>query len=117
MNKNQFLVELNKELQPLNNAERNEIIDFYKERITKGTLYEGKMEEEVILELESPKLIAQNIFAEYGINEEKIEKQTKDKSTNIMGIIGVICLDIFVFSLLGFISGFIWGHMIFFFFF
>jgi uncharacterized membrane protein len=64
--KKKFLRELAYYLSPLSKEEREEILRFYEERFYTSMMYEGKSEEEVIDELESPKQIARNVLDEFG---------------------------------------------------
>jgi len=115
--KKKFIENLRKYLSPLNDTEREEIIAFYEERFQTGKLYEGKTEEEICDELESPKQIAKNVLEEYGYEyKEPTPINTLTNNINVWAVIGVILLDLFFISwfipllfslLLGFGAGFI----------
>ena len=75
MNKYDFLRKLDRELSPLDQEERKELLAFYEERFYNGTIYENKTEEQVIAELESPEQIARNILIEYGISPRAAKKR------------------------------------------
>lgn len=75
MNKLDFLRRLDRELSPLDQAERRELIAFYEERFYNGTIYENKTEEQVVAELESPEVIGRNILSEYGISVKESKRQ------------------------------------------
>ncbi|MFP4286075.1 MAG: DUF4097 family beta strand repeat-containing protein [Candidatus Izemoplasmataceae bacterium] len=64
--KKKFLRELAYYLSPLSKEERDEILRFYEERFYTSMMYEGKSEDEVLDELESPRQIARNVLDEYG---------------------------------------------------
>lgn len=65
MTQKQYIKELRRKLSPLKNADKNEIIAFYKESIADRT--ESDMsEEEAVLELESPSVVAERCLKEYG---------------------------------------------------
>ncbi len=80
--KKKFLSTLETLLAPLEKEEREEILRFYEERFETSVLYEGKTEQEVIDELESPADIARNVLEAYGHRTNKVNKaqpnQVKD---------------------------------------
>ncbi|XMB86472.1 DUF1700 domain-containing protein [Mycoplasmatota bacterium WC44] len=94
MNKNQFLNSLKRHLSPLNRDERSEIIAFYEDRFN-NAIYEGKSEQDIINELETPEEIAKNVLNEYGI-----EQQSKYKKSGVdpAAIIGLLFFDLFMSS-------------------
>jgi len=94
MSKNQFISELNKELNLLNKEERNEIISFYEDRFQNAT-FEGKTEQDILNELESPKDIARNVLNEYGINSNA---ETRKHRIDLLSVFGLIWFDILVSS-------------------
>ena len=99
MSKKEFLQRLSQGLDLLDEVERREIIGFYEERFHSGTAYEGKSEEEVVADLESPETIARNVLEEYGINPKYIK--TKDQRYNHIDssqVIGVVLFDVFTAS-------------------
>jgi uncharacterized membrane protein len=99
MNKKEFLQRLSNGLDLLDEVERREIIGFYEERFHSGTVYEGKSEEEVVADLESPETIARNVLEEYGINTKYIK--TKEQRYNHIDnsqVIGVALFDVFIAS-------------------
>lgn len=121
MNKYDFLRKLDRELSPLDQEERKELLAFYEERFYNGTIYENKTEEQVIAELESPEQIARNILIEYGIspravkarksyiNKEKINEvvngtvtkvsdRFKDTPFNSAELVVLILVDLFILS-------------------
>ncbi len=82
MNKKRFLQELERRLRSLNKSERDDILEFYDERITNGTS-NGKSEEEVIDELEPIDVIVKNTLKEFGqepVTNTSREKNVKDRS-------------------------------------
>ncbi len=91
--KKRFLNELKRHLGPLEENERQAILDFYEERFEVGTKYEGKSESEVIDELEPPSQIASNVLRSYGYS-------TADESAaprgGIGSAVGVLLFDVFV---------------------
>ncbi len=109
MNKKKFLLELEKGLKPLNKSEKEDILEFYDERISNGTS-SGKSEEEVINELEPINVIIKNTLKEFDIEhgshygkEENSKKYTRNsddsnKSNRIIAIFGIIAFDIFIAS-------------------
>ncbi len=99
--KKQFLAELKKYLEPLNTSERDEIIRFYEERFETGLRYEGKTEEEIVDELESPKQIARNVLEEYGYRVRMVDAHEEvSNDIKVGSIIGLILFDIFLASFL-----------------
>ncbi len=77
--KEKFLRDLKAFLAPLPDQERQEILAFYEERFQTGILYEGKSEQDIIDELESPKEIAANVLKEYGY--QPIKKTSSQQQT------------------------------------
>lgn len=75
--KKRFLRELSYYLSPLSKEEREEILRFYEERFYTSMMYEGKSEEEIIDELESPRQIARNVLDEYGYSTKLPAYQAK----------------------------------------
>lgn len=75
--KKKFLRELSYYLSPLSKEERDEILRFYEERFYTSMMYEGKSEEEVLDELESPRQIARNVLDEYGYSTKLPAYQAK----------------------------------------
>ncbi|MFW6318932.1 MAG: DUF1700 domain-containing protein, partial [Bacillota bacterium] len=112
--KNKFLLELKRYLAPLNEEERDEILRFYEERFDTGVAYEGKTEQDIIDELESPRQIAMNVLDEYGYSQTNIPKPQKvenrisqrknkpdlkeQRAFNVWNIVLVILFDIFIVS-------------------
>lgn len=112
--KSKFLLELKRYLAPLNEEERNEILRFYEERFHTGIVYEGKTEQDIIDELESPRQIAMNVLDEYGYSQTNIPKDQRKPNTpsdnkkqpipeeqtpfNVWNIVLVILFDIFIVS-------------------
>ena len=96
--KKRFLEELKKHLAQLNQEERNEIIRFYEERFDTGMRYEGKTEEEIVEELESPIQIARNVLSEYGYSFKTTKEPTEnvDSSIKVGSLIGLVLFDIFL---------------------
>lgn len=77
--KERFLKDLKAYLAPLPEQEKQEIIGFYEERFQTGILYEGKSEQDIIDELESPREIAANVLKEYGY--QPVRKTTNQTQT------------------------------------
>ncbi len=99
MSKKEFLQRLSQGLDLLDEVEKREIIGFYEERFHSGTAYEGKTEEEVVSELESPETIARNVLEEYGINPKFIKtKEQRYNNVDSGQVIGVALFDVFVAS-------------------
>lgn len=99
MNKRDFLKLLEKELSVLERDEQKEILDFYEERFHTGVNYEGKTEEEVIAELEHPRIIARNVLEEYGVSRKFVKtKEERYGNINSMNVILLICFDLFIVS-------------------
>ncbi|WP_088810103.1 MULTISPECIES: HAAS domain-containing protein [Listeria] len=63
MNKELFLTELEERLASLNPADREELLEDYREHFRSGEA-EGKSEEEIVLSLGTPKSIAEDIFTQ-----------------------------------------------------
>ncbi len=79
MKKGKFLLELSKGLKPLSKSDRNDIIDFYEERIS-NAVSRGMTEEEVIDKLEPLDVIIKNTLSEFeDSNEKKNQKNTNKK--------------------------------------
>lgn len=99
MNKRDFLRMLDNELSVLDRVERKELLDFYEERFHTGTIYEAKTEEEVIAELEHPRIIARNILEEYGATPKFVKKkEERYENVNTGQAILVIVFDVLVIS-------------------
>ena len=99
MSKKEFLQRLSQGLDLLDEIEKREIIGFYEERFHSGTAYEGKTEEEVVSELESPETIARNVLEEYGINPKYIKTKEQRYSHIDSGqVVGVALFDVFIAS-------------------
>lgn len=99
MSKKEFLQRLSQGLDLLDEVEKREIIGFYEERFHSGTAYEGKTEEEVVSDLESPETIARNVLEEYGINPKFIKtKEQRYNNIDSGQVIGVALFDVFVAS-------------------
>ena len=117
MNKYDFLRKLDKELSPLDQEERKELLAFYEERFYNGTIYENKTEEQVIAELESPEQIARNILIEYGISPKaakrrsayidkekvnaavnKVQDSFRNSRFNTAELVVLILVDLFILS-------------------
>ncbi|MFW5838457.1 MAG: DUF4097 family beta strand repeat-containing protein [Bacillota bacterium] len=112
--KSKFLLELRRYLAPLNEEERTEIVRFYEERFHTGIVYEGKTEQDIIDELESPRQIAMNVLDEYGYSQTDISKEQKhskqstpeeqrsisngETPLSVWNIVLVILFDIFIVS-------------------
>jgi len=96
--KHKFIEELKRYLSGLTQEERDEIIRFYEERFHTGMLYEGKSEQEIIDEMESPKDIARNVLEEYGIPFQEKPNEQKASNNNVGSIIAVVILDVLFIS-------------------
>ncbi len=92
MNRKQFIASLSRQLSQLSLIERKEIISFYEDRFN-NAIYEGKSEEDVILELESPEEISKNVLTEYGI-----ERKYSERKVEATSILGILFFDLFVSS-------------------
>ncbi len=90
--KKTFLNELRQHLAQLEENEREEILAFYEERFEIGTSYEGKTEEEIIDELESPAQIAKNVLRSYGYSM----KTPVEKGPSTGGMVMVVLFDVLV---------------------
>jgi uncharacterized membrane protein/DUF4097 and DUF4098 domain-containing protein YvlB len=99
MNKREFLRMLENELSVLDATERQEIIHFYEERFHTSYTYENKTEEEIISELEHPKVIAKNVLEEYGVSKKYV-KTKEERYTNYswVQIVLILSFDVFVVS-------------------
>lgn len=84
MTKEQFLHELNRLLQKLPEAERNDILYDYQTHI-QAAVDNGKTEEEAILDLGSPQTIANEVFAMTPSIQDTI-KHTKSPTVSNSGI-------------------------------
>jgi uncharacterized membrane protein len=125
--KGKFLLELKRYLAPLNEEERNEILRFYEERFHTGIVYEGKTEQDIIDELESPRQIAMNVLDEYGYSQTNVAKDSdnyknasqenkshiskEEAKFDAWSIVWVILFDVFIVSailpmLFGLVVGF-----------
>lgn len=99
MSKKDFLQRLSQGLDLLDEVEKREILGFYEERFHSGMVYEGKTEEEVVADLESPETIARNVLEEYGINPKYIKtKEQRYNNVDSTQIVGVALFDVFVAS-------------------
>ncbi len=99
MNKNEFLRQLEKELGILDKVERKELLDFYEERFYNGIYYENKTEQEVVLELEPPHVIARNILDQYGIKPKHVSRpEERYEGVKLGSIIWLGCVDLFLLS-------------------
>lgn len=92
MTKKQFINQLNYHLSVLTIEERKEIISFYEDRFA-NAIFEGKTEEDVINELETPEEIAKNVLMEYGI-----QKRVKEQRVEPAAIVGLVFFDLFITS-------------------
>ncbi len=99
MNKREFLRMLENELSVLDPVECKEIIAFYEERFHTGVMYEGKNEEEIISELEHPRVIARNVLEEYGVKPRFVKtKEERYSNVSAWEVILLICADLFLVS-------------------
>lgn len=92
MTRKQFINQLSYHLSQLSVEERNEIISFYEDRFN-NAIFEGKTEEDIILELETPEDIAKNVLAEYGI-----QKRVREQKVEPASIIGILFFDLLIAS-------------------
>ncbi len=97
MNKQQFLVILESKLKQLGKNEREEIIEFYNERITNSTT-KDTTEEEVIDNLESIDTIVKNTLQEYEITKQDKTPIDQGTTNKALGIFGIVWFDILVTS-------------------
>jgi|GEM_PF-757137 len=111
--KKKFLDELRGYLSLLSEEEREEILRFYEERFETGVRYEGKSEEDVVDELESPRQIADNVLREYGYSRVRRAAE-EEKKVSTASVVGIVIFDVFIASvvvsvLFGLLSGFASG--------
>lgn len=92
MTRKQFINQLSYHLTQLSAEERREIISFYEDRFN-NAVYEGKTDEHIIAELETPEQIARNVLFEYGI-----EKRVQERRVEPASIIGLVFFDLFISS-------------------
>jgi len=92
MSRKQFISKLSYHLSALNIEERREIISFYEDRFN-NAVYEGKTDEDIISELETPEEIARNVLSEYGI-----QKRVKEQRVEPTSILGILFFDLFITS-------------------
>lgn len=76
MTEKEYLKELKRNLSALKRSDRNSLIEFYKEMI-EDKIENGKTEREAIAELEPADAVAKRTLAEYGIDEEELNKRKK----------------------------------------
>ena len=99
MNKNEFLRRLEIELSILDKVERKELMDFYEERFYNGIYYENKSEQEVVEELETPRVIAKNILDQYGIKPKHVSKpEERYEGVKLGSLVWLGCVDLFFLS-------------------
>jgi len=105
MNKNQFLLELEKGLKKISLDERQDIIQDFKEHFAIG-LGEGKSEEQISEALGSPQQIAKELLANYHLEKAEVTATTGNIFRAVWAVIGlgffnlVIVLGLFI-ALLG----------------
>ncbi len=96
--KERFMKDLKSFLTELSEEERNEILSFYEERFHTGKVFEGKSEQEIVSELESPEDIARNVLREYGKSPDSYLRKDEGDGVNVGSLIGVVCFDVFIAS-------------------
>ena len=82
MTEKEYLKELKSNLSALKRSDRNSLIEFYKEMI-EDKIENGKTEQEAVLELEPAEVVAKRTLAEYGIDEEELNRQKKINGTTL----------------------------------
>jgi uncharacterized membrane protein len=119
--KKRFLKELESYLAALNKEERDEILRFYEERFHTSMVYEGKSEEEILDELESPRQIARNVLEEYGystrikqaptVDTPKYEKNIKNNDDlSVWRVVWLVLFDVLLLSaIVGMLFGLFFG--------
>ncbi len=95
--KKKFLDTLARLLAPLEAEEKNEILRFYEERFETSILYEGKTEQEVVDELESPMDIARNVLEAYGhkATPQNVSVSQASSSVSFWQIAWLLVFDFF----------------------
>lgn len=88
MNKNQFITELDRSLQKLPTAERQDIIQDFEEHFSFG-LEEGKSAEEISSALGSPQQIAKEMVATYHIEKVETTASTGNIIRAVWAVIGL----------------------------
>lgn len=96
--KERFMKALSGYLSQLEKDEREEILRFYEERFYTGRVYEGKTEEEIVGELESPEDIARNVMKEYGYDFKRSVSQKAGHDVDVSKVVGVALFDVFIAS-------------------
>ena len=96
--KERFMSALSDYLNQLEKDEREEILRFYEERFYTGKVYEGKSEEEIVAELESPEDIAKNVLKEYGYEFKRRASGTPHGEVKAGKVVGVALFDVFIAS-------------------
>ncbi|MCJ7840136.1 DUF1700 domain-containing protein [Lederbergia sp. NSJ-179] len=88
MNKQEFLLELERYLRSLSTIEKNDILQDYEDHFAFGT-EEGKSEEEISKALGSPKQLAREILADYHIEKMETSKSTGNIFRAVWSVIGL----------------------------
>ncbi len=92
VNKREFISALRKELAPLSESDRSELLADYEAHFTFGT-QSGKSEEEIAHELGSPQELAREAFGYNGVPELKAVRAVSVTRT-IFSIIGLLFLNL-----------------------
>jgi uncharacterized membrane protein len=69
MTQKEYLLELEQEIELLDADIAEEVLDHYQARFRDASRYENKTDDEVILELGTPRQLAKRIYESYGIKD------------------------------------------------
>lgn len=96
MTKKEYLKALKRSLSRLKRADRNSLLDFYKEIIDDKT-ENGKTEEEAISELEPAETVAQRTLSEYGFDsKDTANRKFSGKTIAILIVSSPLLLALFI---------------------
>ncbi len=97
MTQKEYLLELEQEIELLDVEIAEEVLDHYQARFRDAARYENKTDDEVILELGTPRQLAKRIYESYGI-KDSVWSSARDANLNLSQVLLVLAFDLFIAS-------------------
>ena len=97
MTQKEYLLELEQEIELLDVEIAEEVLDHYQARFRDAARYENKTDDEVILELGTPRQLAKRIYESYGI-KDSVWTSARGANLNISHVLLVLAFDVFIAS-------------------